>query len=183
MSKYQMSLLGKPEPIVVCEDSDVRYTPQWLLDAVKESHVAGGFDLDPCSDETGNSFVDAGIYYTKEMDGLDMQWFGSIWMNWPFSNPSPWMSKLIREWEKPAPHPSITEVTVLARADFSTKWAQQACGFFDLICHPRERIKFLGAGDSPDFTCVLFYKHRDKCDDHWAGIMKKHVGPVFRCIR
>ena len=185
MTKYQMTLLGKPELITVSTDSDVRYTPEWLLDAVRAGHGAKMFDLDPCSDEIGNQLVDAAAYYDKELDGLDMPWFGSTWMNWPFSNPSPWMEKLIKEWNKTTDHPSliVREVTVLARADFSTQWAQQACGFFDLICHPKERIKFIGAGDSPDFTCVLFYKNRDGCDHDWVQSMSKNVGQVFRSIR
>jgi phage N-6-adenine-methyltransferase len=71
------------------EKSDEHYTPKWLFDRMNIS-----FDLDVAA-PIGGSYVPANRYYTEQDDGLAQQWSGKVWMNPPFSKPSPWVEKFI----------------------------------------------------------------------------------------
>ena len=69
--------------------SDEHYTPKHLFEALNVE-----FDLDVAA-PIGGSNVPANKYYTKENDGLISEWFGNVWMNPPYSNPSPWVDKFL----------------------------------------------------------------------------------------
>ena len=71
------------------EKSDEHYTPKWLFD-----HMGIEFDLDVAA-PIGGSHVPAHKYYTEKDDGLSQPWSGLVWMNPPFSKPSPWVDKFI----------------------------------------------------------------------------------------
>ena len=71
------------------EKSDEHYTPKWLFDRMGIS-----FDLDVAA-PIGGSYVPANRYYTEQDDGLAQEWNGKVWMNPPFSKPSPWVAKFI----------------------------------------------------------------------------------------
>jgi hypothetical protein len=193
MTIFQLTITGEAESLAPSKDSDKRYTPAWLLSAVMDGHGIKQFDLDPCSDEVGNKNVKAKAFYTFEDDGLRQPWFGHIWMNWPFSNPLPWMQKLVDEWHQvgslyvepfdsddPQLARAIDSVTVLARCDMSTRWAKEALSFFDVVCHPRDRIAFEGCESSPDFTCVLFHKGPNY--RRWAKVAKHEIGPCLMVL-
>ncbi len=88
-------------------DSDSWCTPRWLCDAL------GYFDLDPCSN--ARSHVNAEVRYdlTRGQDGLKLEWYGSTFVNPPYSDPLPWSQKLARYGS-----PWVT----LVKLDPSTKW-------------------------------------------------------------
>lgn len=70
--------------------SDDYYTPPEifkLLDLV--------FDLDVSAPPNGAPFVPCKKYLTQAEDGLTSNWFGSVWMNPPYSNPTPWVERFI----------------------------------------------------------------------------------------
>jgi hypothetical protein len=69
--------------------SDEHYTPKHLFDALKIV-----FDLDVASPPNGSN-VPAVYYYDKSADGLVQKWFGNVWMNPPYSNPTPWVDRFI----------------------------------------------------------------------------------------
>lgn len=59
------------------------YTPPEII------HALGKFDLDPCtSDIAWNFNHSADKYYTKEQDGISKEWFGRIWLNPPYNQPT-----------------------------------------------------------------------------------------------
>lgn len=177
----QLLLTGGAEPVGPSQDTDKRYTPPWLCSTIRDAQKVKAFDLDPCSDVVGNRNVKALTFYTFAEDGLANPWFGSMYVNWPFSDPLPWMQYLVKQWNNPNQlFGPIKQVTVLARCDMSTRWAKEALRFFDLVCHPSNRICFDGCKGSPDFTCVLFHKGGDLA--HWAKVMKAQVGPVLKVI-
>jgi hypothetical protein len=66
------------------------YTPQWLFDALGVT-----FDLDVCSPKDHVTAVPADKFYTIDDDGLASDWVGLVWMNPPFSYPTPWVDKFI----------------------------------------------------------------------------------------
>ena len=73
----------------ISTDTDERFTPRWLLEEL------GRFDLDPCSPAGGPLHRMANRWLTVADDGLRSEWEGSVFMNPPFSNPTPWARKMI----------------------------------------------------------------------------------------
>ena len=70
--------------------SDDYYTPKWIFDT-----LGLVFDLDVAAPPNGAPFVPCKQFYTQAQDGLTSEWFGSVWMNPPFSAPSKWVAKFI----------------------------------------------------------------------------------------
>jgi hypothetical protein len=71
-------------------ETDERYTPQWIFDALGET-----FDLDPASPPLGVSRVPTSAVWTKDDDGLTQPWHGFVWLNPPFSNSTAWSDRFI----------------------------------------------------------------------------------------
>lgn len=71
-------------------NSDQHYTPKWIFD-----HIGIQFDLDVAAPIGGALNVPANRYYTEEDDGLVQAWQGCVWMNPPYSKPTPWVDKFI----------------------------------------------------------------------------------------
>lgn len=67
--------------------NDELYTPKYIFDALQLT-----FDLDPCSPIKG-AVVPVKQTYSLPFDGLSAPWFGLVWMNPPFSKPSPWVDR------------------------------------------------------------------------------------------
>jgi hypothetical protein len=67
--------------------SDEWYTPKILFDQLQVE-----FDLDVAS-PIEQVHVPAKYKYTINDDGLTQPWFGTVWMNPPYSKPSPWVDK------------------------------------------------------------------------------------------
>lgn len=76
---------------VQARDTDERYTPRWVFDALGEQ-----FDLDPASPPLGISQVPTAAVWTKEDDGLTQPWHGFVWLNPPFSHSTPWADRFMR---------------------------------------------------------------------------------------
>lgn len=70
--------------------SDEWYTPKWIFDGLDLT-----FDLDVSSDVDGISMCPAKHKYTIKDNGLQQNWIGTVWMNPPYSKPTPWIEKFI----------------------------------------------------------------------------------------
>jgi hypothetical protein len=70
--------------------SDDYYTPAWVFERMGLT-----FDLDPCAPPGGGPFVPTKRFYTKADDGLTSPWSGRVWMNPPYSKPTPWVARFI----------------------------------------------------------------------------------------
>lgn len=78
-----------PAP-VQSPETDERYTPAWVFDALGET-----FDLDPASPPLGVSRVPTAAVWTKNDDGLTQPWHGFVWLNPPFSTATPWADRFM----------------------------------------------------------------------------------------
>lgn len=70
-------------------NSDQHFTPSWVFDALGVE-----FDMDVASSEL-QTYVPAKLKLTKKEDGLTKDWFGLVWMNPPYSKPTPWIDKFL----------------------------------------------------------------------------------------
>lgn len=75
---------------VQSRETDERYTPAWIFDALGEA-----FDLDPASPPLGVSQVPVAAVWTKDDDGLTKPWQGFVWCNPPFSNATAWADRFM----------------------------------------------------------------------------------------
>lgn len=67
------------------EDKDITLTPLNLIESL------GTFDLDPCGVP---HHLTAREIISLPRNGLLEPWRGRVWLNPPYSNPSPWLQKL-----------------------------------------------------------------------------------------
>jgi hypothetical protein len=72
------------------QTSDDYYTPKWIFDAMGLK-----FDLDVCAPPGGVSWIPAKRHYSMKDDGLAAPWRGRVWMNPPYSKPTPWVDRFI----------------------------------------------------------------------------------------
>ena len=69
--------------------SDEHYTPSTIFKAINLI-----FDLDVAA-PVGGGNAPALHYYDKDSDGLKSEWWGNVWMNPPYSEPTPWVEKFL----------------------------------------------------------------------------------------
>ncbi len=74
--------------------NDERYTTTKTMGQIFDITNIAKFDLDPCGAFESHK---AENYFTKEFDGLKHDWFGSVFINPPFSNIEPWIIKSFDE--------------------------------------------------------------------------------------
>ena len=70
--------------------SDDYWTPKWIFDALGIE-----FDLDVACPPGGASHTPCKAFYTQETDGLASPWLGNVWMNPPYSKPTPWVDRFL----------------------------------------------------------------------------------------
>jgi hypothetical protein len=70
--------------------ADEWYTPRVVFDA-----LGCEFDLDVCSPKGGTGLVPAKRFYSIEDDALAQDWEGFVWMNPPYSKPTPFVDKFL----------------------------------------------------------------------------------------
>lgn len=126
--------------------SDDWYTPPDMLDAIGMT-----FDLDPCSPGPDH-WVPCLSYFTKEVDGLSQDWFGTVFMNPPFGGRNghvPWLRKFLEHGD------GIAVVRAYTSSGWFHDWAVHA----HAMLFPRGKTKFIkpdgSIGKAPGHGIVL----------------------------
>lgn len=117
------------------------------------SDALDGFDLDPCSGAEPQPI--ATERYTQDDNGLEQSWFGDVWVNPPYSDPSAWWDKAISEYT----HGDVDRVVLLLPARTNTNYFVDNIQYTDLVCFVDHKVKFLKEGKpAKDFlpTPVMF---------------------------
>jgi hypothetical protein len=99
--------------------SDGYCTPPWLTAMLPIT------DIDPCSNPRSTVRSRRAYSLEKKLDGLKLPWSGSVFLNWPYSDPLPWANKLIEELLAGR----CTSAIVLCKLDSSTEWWQKLVSF------------------------------------------------------
>lgn len=119
---------------------DEHYSPADYVELVRE--VLGEIELDPATSLRAQETVVAQRFYTKAEDGLAHDWSGRVFMNPPYSDPAPFVAKLLEHLGTG----DVPEAIVLTNNTTDTEWAQSLLEASSAVCFTRGRIAF----DRPD---------------------------------
>ncbi|MEM7125005.1 MAG: DNA N-6-adenine-methyltransferase [Chloroflexota bacterium] len=113
------------------------YTPEPLIAAARKT--MGSIDLDPASSVQANQRVRASTFYTEEMDGLSLPWFGNVFLNHPFGRTTnkAWIDKLCASFTLGFTKQSIN----LCFCSSSEAWFQPLYNF--PICFISPRVHYV----------------------------------------
>lgn len=123
--------------------TDLWSTPQDLFARVNAKYR---FTLDACASPEN---AKCAVYFTREIDGLQQEWFGTVWMNPPYG-------RTIGAWMKKAYESSLAGATVVclvpARTD-TAWWHDYAMkGQIEFL---RGRLKFGGHKYNAPFPSAI----------------------------
>lgn len=133
-----------PDWVSKVKPSDEQETPPEFYQGLNEWF--GPFDLDVCASHENHKCDN---YFTIDDNALEQAWTGKCWMNYPYSQPYPWLEKAYNE----ALHGAY--VIVLGKFDCSTKWWNEwvrKCSKWWLVS---KRLKFNGVSGSPNFLLYV----------------------------
>jgi hypothetical protein len=129
-----------------------------------------GFDLDPAAGCEPTPIAEE--RYTAEDDGLSSPWFGTVWLNPPFSEKMPWYRRLATQCEIG----NVNRAAAVAAIDLSTDWFHDHFSTADIILFLNGRDWYIGHGDSPSFSTMIGLWNPTPDAIEWA----KTMGTVAR---
>ena len=152
------------------------YTPPDVIEAAREA--MGGIDVDPASNDMAQGWIRAGVYYTRETDGLRHPWMGSVWLNPPFKADviRPFAEKLMLEWAQGR----TTQACWLSPTNaMDTLWFHKLMARASGLCVLQGRVKFIGSDGVRSGTAwasmVLYLgEHPGRFDEAYA-----HMGVTW----
>ena len=118
----------------------------------------GTIDLDPESCAKAQQRVQARVWYDKDSDGLDHEWFGKGFINPPCDTSTIrlYVDKTIFEFKAGR----LESAILLTNDQTDAGWFHKALGAASLFCVPRKRLNFYNPNrDGSNHTCnsTLFY--------------------------
>ena len=153
-------------------DNQEWFTPLDVIAAVHD--VLGQIDLDPASCSVANETVRAEKFFSKENSGLDLKWFGSVYLNPPYSRGliKKFIDKFIAEYD--AEH--VQSAIVLVNAATDSKWFKSLAARCTGAIFTLGRIRFMQADGTPAQstpTCgQCFFYFGDKAEKFFSTFAK-----------
>ena len=135
------------EPFV-SQETDEWSSPRELVEPLADA--ADGFDLDPCSGAESSPFANS--VYTESDDGLAQDWFGTVWVNPPYSAMGEWTSKALAQFRRD----EVDRIFYLCKGDSSTDWWQRAAAAASVVATIGHRLKFGDGENSAPFASHIF---------------------------
>ena len=135
------------EPFV-SQETDEWSSPRELVEPLADA--VDGFDLDPCSGAESSPFANS--VYTESDDGLAQDWFGTVWVNPPYSAMAEWTSKALAQFRRD----EVDRIFYLCKGDSSTDWWQRAAGAASVVATIDHRLKFGDGENSAPFASHIF---------------------------
>ena len=127
--------------------TDIRYTPEYIIEPVRRLFTRGTIDLDPCSSEQANETIKAERIFTARDNGLQREWHGNVWLNWPGSLARPFAAHLRAEWEEG----NVEKAAVMIfNWDHSTRWFDILSSMDPVFVLFKKRVHF------PDAEGTMF---------------------------
>ena len=119
------------------------YTPQDYIDAAVKT--MGHIDLDPASTPLANTIVGARTIFTDEQNGIEQEWFGSVWLNPPYESKliKAFITKLCESYDSG----NVKQACVLVNNATETAWFQRMCKSASVIVFPTKRVRFWHPSD------------------------------------
>ena len=118
------------------------YTPSELIEAGRAA-LGGSIDLDPASCAAAQEVVQAGDYFTREDDGIEMPWPSGarVWLNPPYGREviSPFVQRAI-DHDGPA--------VVLTNNQLDARWAHALLASVSVWCILERRVRFRSPGST-----------------------------------
>ena len=132
----------------------------------------GGFDLDPAAGCEPEQI--ARERYTPEDDGLKQPWFGTVWLNPPFSEKAKWYRRLVDQLR----NGDVEAAVAVGPVDPSTQWFHNEFSTADVVGYLEGRDWFYH--DSTSFPPMVgVWNPTDEAVDalHGMGVVVRPVGP------
>lgn len=92
--------------------SDTYTTPEWLTARLPM------VDLDPCGNPRSTVRARRSYALERRLDGLKLPWAGTVFLNWPYSEPLVWADRLVEHVHAGV----VPSAIVLCKLDTSTAW-------------------------------------------------------------
>ena len=132
------------------------YTPAVYVEKCRR--VLGGIDLDPASSAGAQRTVKAKAFYTKEADGLQQTWKGTVFLNPPYGSKliAAFAAKLLEELAAG----NVTGAVMLTNGYTETSWFHNLGKPAAALCFTSGRIKFISPEEekaSPTNGQCFFY--------------------------
>lgn len=161
--------------VFTSDETDEWSSPREIVEPLRDA--IGGFDLDPCSGAESSPFADA--TFTESDDGLSQEWFGSVWVNPPYSNVAEWTDKAIEAVEDG----DADCIFYLCKGDSSTNWWQRGAKAATTVVAIDHRLKFGdGENSAPFASHILIFgtppqETLHACSEY--GILLSELGGGF----
>jgi len=107
------------------EDNDSVATKRELWQPFAKA--LGGFDLDPAAGCEPTQIAEE--RYTPEDDGLTSPWFGTVWLNPPFTAKDEWYKRLVKQYW----HGDVDRAVAIAQVGTDADWFQDWFSTADVI--------------------------------------------------
>jgi hypothetical protein len=141
-------------------------TPPSVVDVVREA-LGGRIVLDPCASLACPEEEWIGeINITEEGDGLDVMWWGRVFVNPPYSDNAAWIAKCSAEAQKGR------EIIALIPARVDTRYWHEHASTAQAVCFWKGRLRFVGAESSAPFPVAFIYWGPNA--ERFAGVFAKH---------